>query len=52
MPPPGEGLLCIRDFVLSLQKSERKSLSCPCLEKCFFFLLLLLVFLEKQLGFP
>ena len=34
-PAPG-GSLCLSAFVLLLQKSERKALSCPCLEKMHF----------------
>ena len=34
-PAPG-GSLCVSAFVLLLQKSERKTLSCPCLEKMRF----------------
>lgn len=34
-PAPG-GSLCVSAFVLLLQKSERKALSCPCLEKMRF----------------
>lgn len=36
--PAWEGSFCVSAFVLLLQKSEQKALSCPCLGKMCFFL--------------